>query len=357
MSNNILYGSRVDSKVASMALAQPKDIKVAHKMRLDTNTRTIKNGLEQLSVVNPGLRLDAGDLTARAYHFARELEHIYQEVLREEYAPNNALRLFSVDSSVPAGANVHTVRRIQHEGEARYYRANASDMGSTGARRVEKQFPIHPIVTSIRINFFEQMASGFANSNLRSELEFAARRVMEDFLNDKTWNGDEDQGVVGVKNYPWVPKTFSLVPFNDVTSADAILAEMHRLANNASEVSKQTFAPNRMIMGVKLHNYLSTRKRSATTDQTILQAFLQDNPYITSVDAANELDGAGPNGEDMMILDRAGDRSSIANVVPQGFTMLPIQQVGFDFEIPCYMLHGGVVMRYPLNNLVAYVNR
>jgi hypothetical protein len=357
MYNDILFGNRVDSKLSSLAMAQPRDIQTAHKVRLDTNVRTIKNGLEQLSLINPGFRADAGDLTARAYHFARELEHIYQEVLREEYAPNNALRLFEVDSSVPAGANAHTVRRIQHEGEARYYRSNASDRGSSGARRVEKQFPIHPIVTSVKINFFEQMASGFANSNLRTELEFAARRAMEDFLNDKVWNGDEDQGVVGVKNYPWVPKTFSLLAFNDLSTADSILSEMHRLANNASEVSKQTFAPNRMIMGVKLYNYLTTRKRSATTDQTIMQAFLQDNPYISVIEAAHELDGAGPGGQDMMVFDRAGDRSSIANVIPQGFTMLPIQQTGFDFEIPCYMLHGGVIMRYPLNNLVAYITR
>lgn len=358
MNSSILYGDRLDSKLASLALNQPRDVKTAHERRLDANTRTIKGGLEQLAAMSPnGFRTDSNDLTSRAFHFARELEHIYQDLLRDEYAPNSALRLFSIDSSVPAGANTHTVRRIQHEGEARYYRANASDRGSTGARKVEKEFPIHPIVTSIKLNFFEQMASGFANSNLRSELEFAAKTVIEDFLNDKTWTGDEDQGAVGILNYPWIPKTFGLQVFSDATAADTILSEMHRLANNASEVSKTVYAPNRMTMGVKLKNYLSTRKRSATTDQTIMQAFLQDNDYISTVEVAPELDGAGPNGEDIMLFDRAQDRGSIANVIPQGFAMLPIQQTGFDFEIPCYMIHGGVIMRRPLNNLIAYIQR
>lgn len=352
----IQYSDQVSEQLRQDALNAPRDIKKATKWRMDQNRQRIGEVLRDRAAMG-ALNMDSGQIQRQAFHFARELEHVYQEVLREQYAPNNALSLFAQDTSVPAGAKTHTVRRIMHEADVRYYDGNASDRGSAGASKVEKEFPIHPIVTSIKWDYFEQLATGFANSNLRTELEFAARQGMADFLNDKTWNGDEDRGVRGVLNYDWLPRSISGVDFVDGTDADTILSELHRLARFSYIKSKQVFRPNRMITSPRLMDYLASRKRSATTDQTILEAFLQDRRQLQdmTVVEAHELEGAGPNGQDAILFDRAGDRMSVANVIPQGFSMLPVQRTGFSLEIPCYMLHGGVIMRYPLNNHLAYV--
>lgn len=363
---SIFYANREDSntevaKVANAALRAPRDVKAASRQRYDSNKKRFAEAMHEFTAGGHELfRMDSATIEARAGFFARELEHIYNEVLKEELAPNNALTLFQTDTSVPAGAKTHTVRRVQHEADVRYYRANASDRGSTGVRKNEKEFPIHPIVTSIKMNFFEQMSDGFANGGLRGELEFAARQGMEDFLNVKTWEGDEDQGVYGILNYPWLPKSFSGVAFNDSSTPDAILAELHRLRRFSYIKSKQKFKPNRVIMGSRLLDYLGTRKRGTDRDQTILAAFLEDSRAMgqpLEVVGVHELDEVGPAGEDAMLFDLAHNRMSIANVIPAGFSMLPVQQTGFDFEIPCYMLHGGVIQRYPLNNHLAYITR
>ena len=356
MSQNILYGERLDAKTAEAALSAPRDIKQATQWRRDKNLQVIAETLEARRAAGM-LRMDSSQIRTQAFHFARELEHVYQGILREEYAPNNALSLFAQDTSVPPGAKTHTVRRILHEADVRYYDGNASNRGSTGASKVEKEFPVHPIVTTIKWDYFEQLTAGFANSGLRTELEFAAKQGIEDFLNDKTWEGDADRGVRGVLNYDWLPKSVSGVVFDDTTSADAILAELHRLARFSYVHSKQKFRPNRMILGTRLMDYLGSRKRSPTTDQTILEAFLQDRRRIQPMEVveAQELDGVGPNGEDAILFDRANDRMAIANVIPQGFSMLPVQRTGFELEIPCYMIHGGVIMRFPLNNHLAYI--
>ena len=309
--------------------------------RADLNARFLKQRIDSLS-------------DNKAFHFARELEYVYSEVLRTQYAPNSALDLITVDTSVPAGAKTHTVQRIMHEGEARYYRGNDSNRGSTGVSRQEEEFPVVPIVTSIKTNFFENLSVDYAQTSLRSELEFAAQQIMNDFLNDKTWNGDDSVGMRGVLNYPWLPKLVVSTPFTDASSADSILLALHRIANLSSENSQGLMTPTRMVMSITLRNYLSTRKRSSTSDATILDCFLKDNQYIGEVIGIPEFKAAGPSGEDAIFC-YSPNRMSCANVIPRGFTMLPMQEQSFEMEIPIYMIHGGVIMRDALGNLLAYV--
>lgn len=302
------------------------------------------------------MRLDAVS-PGRGLFLARQLEHMYNEVLRTEYAPKNAFDLFELDNRVPVGAATHTVRRIDHLGSARYHRGDSNDQPTVDVEQDEESFPVHPIVTGIQMDIFEMQAADFANFNLQAELELAAEETIMQFANDKTFTGDEDRRALGIFNYPYLPKDAAAIPFNNSQTADAILAEMHRLANFAAQRSKGKMAPDTWIMSIALRDYLSTRKRSATTDQTILQAFLQDNRYITEVVGIFEMSEAAPGGLDYALLYKRGDLRSVANVVPQGFTMLPIQEQGFKLVIPCYMLHGGVVMRDGLKNLLITIAR
>lgn len=288
----------------------------------------------------------------RGLHLSRELEYIFAETLRTEYEPLNALRLFPIDRRVPPGATSYTIRRLDHAGEWRYFRGNPSDVPTSSVAKSEQSFPILPMVSSFRLDIFDDLNSGFAGTNLRAELELAMRRGFEEFVNDRTWEGTELNGVL---NFPGLPKQVSAVSFSNATSADDILAEMHRLANLASANSKQTFMPNRLLMDDRLYDRLRTRKRSATTDQTIIQAFLQDNPYIRSIEPVHELRNKGVGGLSSMLFYKSGDVDSIAHVIPRMPTMLPMERRGFEMVFPVYAMHGGVVMRNPLNNLFVTV--
>lgn len=316
------------------------DAKQQARHRMQLNAR-------RLDAVSPGNGL----------FLARQLEFMYNEVLRTEYAPKNAFDLFELDNRVAAGAAQHTVRRIDHVGSARYHRGDSKNVPTVDVEQDEETFPVHPIVTGISMDIFEMQAASFANFNLQAELEIAAEETVMQFANDKTFTGDEDHRALGIFNYPYLPRDAAAIPFNDTQSPDAILAEMHRLANQQAERSKGRFYPDTWLMSIGLRDDLSTRKRSATTDQTILQAFLQDNQYISQVTGIFEMAQAGPGGLDYALMYKRGNVRSVANVVPQGFTMLPIQEQGFKLVIPCYMTHGGVVMRDVLNNLLVTIAR
>lgn len=301
-------------------------------------------------------RLDA--LGFDGYHMARDLEHIYDEVLREQYAPNSAMKHIPVDTSLPAGARKHTVRRIAHQGEVEVYRGGGSNgsIPGTSASQDSESFSTLTYVTGIRIDFFERQSADFANSNVRQELEIAANQSMRDFMNEKTWDGSEKYGLYGVLNYPWVPKTVSSVSFDSSGTPSDQLDELLRLANLAEEVSETVFAPNTLLLPTAKYNYIHQTDYKADSEKSIAQAFLEKQGDVDKIEKVPELKERGPNSEDVALFYRRRDKRSMVNMIAQGFSMLPVQDDGFDLKIPAFMQHGGVIMRDPLNNLVAYLS-
>lgn len=288
-------------------------------------------------------------------HLARQLEHIYDEVLREEFPPTNAMSMIPVDGSVPVGAKTHTVRRISQQGEAAVHRGNAREIPRVSVSQEEESFPVHHYVIGIGFDIFELAASDFANSKLRQELQDASQVIMQEFLNEKTWFGDEDHNIYGVLNYPWTPKRVLPLAATEGADTDAMLAQINAAAGSAHEESKTVYSPNAVSVSPRMYRYMSTTRISnSVSDTTVLEFFKKANPRIQTVEEAWELQGRGPGGSDIMFFHRR-DRRSIANVIPQGFTMLPVQQVGIEYLIPCYMSHGGVIQRDVLNNLVCYI--
>jgi hypothetical protein len=325
--------------------------KKLRKVRRKKNAETLRQHAEYST--GGGFTNDAVSGSG-AYHLARDLEYEYNEVLREEYAPNNSLQYVPTDNRVPPGARQHSVERISHEGSVEVYRGRSDNKPSTGVSKDKETFPVLTYVTSIRLDFFEQQSDSFAGTNLRSELEFAARQAMMDFLNEQTWFGDEANGLPGTWTYPYLPKTPSGVKMDGSESPDDVLAEIHRIARLPAITSKQRYYPNTILTSDRIRDYWAETKRSGTTEDTILEAFLRDNSYVDQVEGIPEARNAGPNGEDLIFGYRRNDRMSMANSIVQGFQMLPIQERGMDLVIPCYMQHGGVIMRNALNNVLAY---
>ena len=326
----------------------------AVEYRVQQNARLLREKYAHAKATGGGnSRLDAlGDNVG--LHLARQLEFVYAEVLKTKYAPTSALELFEVDRRVPAGARNHTVRRMNAQGQARFYEGNSSRRPTVAINQEEETFNVAAIETSIRLNFFDLLATDFSGIALRAELEDAARDVMDRFLNDKIWNGAPERKLPGVLTYPWVPKATSAITVEPgVTNPDALLASLHRRSNYAASKSKGLFTPNRMITSIAMRDYMASTKRSATTEDTILSAFLRDNQYIDEVIGVHDLRSAGPNGEDVALFDRR-DRNAFVRVMPAEVTMLPMQSLGMDMEIPCYSIYGGMISREPLHNLITY---
>ena len=317
------------------------------RYRREHNPRRIDSLMQQAGVRRDAFNPQAG------LHMARQLEHVYADVLREEFPAQNAFTLFPTDTSVSPGARTHTVRRIYQDGEVVVYRAGVN-IPRVGISQQEEEFPVRHYVTSFVYDIFEMISSGYANTQLAAELLRVARDVMNEFANLMTWEGSAEHGIYGVLNYPWLDKKVIPTPFTPASSPDDILAELQKLEQFPDENTLSTFSPNTVAMSSRMYNFLNRTYIGNDKTFSVAKKFIDESKNFSRIETARELQGTGPGGTDGILMYRR-DRLGITNVIPQPFTTLPVQAMGFDNTTFCYMSHGGVIMRNVANNILGWV--
>ena len=99
----------------------------------------------------------------------------------------------------------------------------------------------------------------------------------------------------------------------------------------------------------------STTNAGTGTDTTVLEYFLQNSPFIKTVEWSNELSAAQLaangittfTGDIMIAYNRSPDKLTFEMVSP--FKQLPVQERGLEYVVPCHSKVGGVLVYYPLS--------
>lgn len=304
-------------------------------------------------------RLDSAT-TTQGFHQLRQLEHVFADVLREQYAPNNAMRLFTLDTSVSPGAQYHTLTRIYRTGEVQEISGAAGEQitARVNTQQEQERAGIVHYITSVVYSIFEQMSDGFAGGNgamvskMREDI-LAAQDALMDHLNYRTWFGSVASGLRGVLTYPWMAKVALSTVFSDATSADDLKDAIISVLDLPHELSKTVYQPNTLVVSPRIRNLLY-RKRLSNTDITVGKFITENNARgIKVIEEAHELQGNGPGGTDGILAYRK-DRLGIMNVISNPFSRLPVQPVGISFYNYFYMSHGGVRMPNVASNLLAW---
>lgn len=287
-----------------------------------------------------------------AYHLARQLEHIHAQVSEEQYPPQNALRLFRLNTEVPAGAETHTIRRRYQHGTAQQFGGGEVE-ASVRVTQDEETFPIRHYVTGLEYDIFQQMSANFANSGMIREQLRAARDVLMEYLNWKSWVGNG--AGFGVMNYPWLQKAISGVDMTGGNTPKEVIAELNKWANQPYNNSKTVYKPNRVAVAPVVHQYVHDTPRSDTTDTTIAEFWTKTNSRgIKTIDEAWELDELAPEGYTAMLF--WNDSSmGLQNVLTNPFSLIPLQLSGFTYTQYAYISHGGIMMINVGSNILVFV--
>ena len=84
---------------------------------------------------------------------------------------------------------------------------------------------------------------------------------------------------------------------------------------------------------------------------TIMQRFREDHPEITMVDTLVNAESVTAGGNistaSDIILAYKKDPDVCKLVLPRTYTMMPVQERGFNYIVPCYATTAGVITKKP----------
>jgi hypothetical protein len=292
--------------------------------------------------------------------FARELESIKARTYDVVYPELKATTLIPVSTEAGPGAESITYQQFDQLGLAKVIANYADDLPRADVKGKEFNSPIRSLGASYGYSVQEIRAAQFVGRSLEQRKANATRRAIEQKVNKIAWYGDSESGLTGLIDNPNITRvavendgTASSTLWEDKTP-DQILRDMNDLVTGIVDVTKGVEMPNTLIMPIKQYRQISNTRLASGTDTTILEFFLQNSPFITTVEWVNELKGAGlgegsvaAGGDVMIAYDRNPDKLTLE--IPQPYEQFPAQERGLEFVVPAHARVAGVIIYYPLS--------
>lgn len=299
-------------------------------------------------------RLDANE----SLFLQRQLDYIKQQTYDIKYAELKARKLIPVSSEADPGAENIFYRQYDQAGLAKIISNYGDDLPDADVIGKEFSVTVKTIGASYKYSIQEMRAAIYGNVPLEQRKANAARRAIAQKENTIAFKGDTLSNLVGLFTAPNV--TSVTIPATGTGSTtqwvnktpDQILYDMNLVANTVVSVSLGVENPDTMLLPLAQYNYVASTARSDYSDKTILNYFLENNPYIKQVEWVNELLGAGVSGSGSAPYSRmyAYRRSPevLTLEIPSDFEQLEMEKHNLIYKVPCIERCGGVIVYYPL---------
>lgn len=294
------------------------------------------------------LRMDSDE----SIFLERQLDYIKSQTYDIKYAELKARKLIPISSEADPGAERIFFRSYDQFGLAKIIHNYADDLPRADVRGEEFSIPVQTLGASYGYNVKELRSAVFGNVPLEQRRANAARRAIAQLENSIAFFGDADSGIEGLLNAANIPMV--AIPADgtagiewDGKTPDQILRDLNLVANTVSTQTLGVEIPDTLLLPLDSYNFISSTPRSANSDTTILNFFLQNNPYIKHVEWVNELSAAGLGGTRRMLAYRR-DPEVLTLEIPMDFEQLELQPRGLEYIIPCQEYFAGLLLYYPL---------
>lgn len=138
---------------------------------------------------------------------------------------------------------------------------------------------------------------------------------------------------------------------------DEILADIAKMvADTRFALNQATLMPGgdsmpafprfNLLLDQVNYTYISQTPRSTTSDKTILQWALTQNPWLNSIEEWFQCDTAGASNSHRAVLYPASRPDAVGCIIPDDWSMLPWQYVGHNIVVPSGGSCGGTVIKY-----------
>jgi hypothetical protein len=302
-----------------------------------------------------GRRNDAGETAT----FAKKLEYVMNNLRERKYPDLRARDFLPVSHEVPNGAMSFTWRMYDYAGQAKIIANWADDIPLVDVIAGEKAQILQSLADGYVYSVQDLRASNMAGAQLDQKRAAAARRIMDNTVEQIAAFGDSAAGLPGFLNNPNVTILSSPTDLtgdwdDPTTTPTEILDDMNKIVRVQVEDSKQTFKPDTMLLPTNRFEIVSSRVMAPGTDsRTILKVFLENQVHIRNVDSWAMLDSADQAGTGPRVVCYSRTPDNVELIIPQEFEQFPPQAMNLVFKVPCHMRIGGVCVYYPLSMIYA----
>lgn len=306
--------------------------------------------LIQILMAQAGIRMDAGETA----HLLRQLEFVKAQTFDILHAQLKARQFIPVSNEAPPGAESITYRQWDEFSMAKIIANYADDLPLVDVAVKEFTVPVKSLGKAYQWSIQDLRRASLAGSQLDVRRARAARMAIERAIDEIAAFGRADAGLPGFLNHANVPLVAPVTGTWATATAAQILEDLNTLVQSIVETTLEVHVPDTLLLSTASFGIIAQRPVSTTTQTTILQSFLTNNPYIRNVDQWTRLNSANAAGTGPRAVAYVRDPMVLQLEIPQEFEQFPPQSRNLSFVVPCHARIGGVQMHYPL--AVAYMD-
>lgn len=192
----------------------------------------------------------------------------------------------------------------------------------------------------------EALKAAHNNQPIEEQKISVVRRVQMQTLNRQIAFGESTVNMPGFLNHPAWLRAYALYPLNSASTANQVLATLQAPGTSVRTITKGVETVDTMLLPLKQYEYLINARLDNTLEKTILRQFLDNNGQVKNIEPCYELEGAGPNGEDIMVVYRRDPEVMKARLT-QPFGFRPLVQQPFGYMRPAAYKYGGIIPYLP----------
>jgi hypothetical protein len=313
--------------------------------------------LPDVSHGNPMIK----DAISTSIFFARQLESIKAQSYDVKYADLKFRSVFPVTNETPEGATSVTYRTYDQTGVAKFIGSYGKDIPRADIGGKETIIAVKTMAIAFGFNTAEIRSAALTGLPLDSRRSAAAVRGVDQTMNEVAFFGEAVQGLLGLFTHPNIP-TGSVpngaggFPQWSTKTPDEILLDLNAAVNDVNTNTLLVERCDTVLLSPAQRAIIATTPRSANSDTTILQYFVQNSEYIASeanVVACNECSAAVRNSKGLSNVDvlvaYRNSSDALEFEVPMELQFLPEQRVALEILVPGEASTGGLNVYYPLS--------
>jgi hypothetical protein len=322
--------------------------------------------MNETTLTFPKARLDAMSTDAKAFNpykfdtmdaaesafIARQLEQIRPGLIEVAYPALKGEQLVPMNFGFDPGAESYTIRIMNKVGEVKVVRdLTTAEIPNVEMSVTEKSVQFFSLATGYMYSLQEARAAIMARMPLNARKAMIAREMMARKMDDIALTGNTELGLLGL--FTQTGTTTYATPNGSggdtefsTKSADEILIDLNGATHKIVLDTLEAHVPDTMVLPLSIRDVIATRRVGDGTDRSVLQYFLANSLYVTTVEQSTKLESnTGWTGKRGLVYKK--DPTILEMLISQPFEQMAPQVQGFTTQTLCHGRTAGVVTYFP----------